>query len=70
MTQLLEEMKRLDPGSKKSDIKMAYKKAHDAIVNGLNNIATQLDEMEALNDRKGLNPAVLQDRRLWVQEGI
>ncbi|KAF4803885.1 hypothetical protein TURU_012503 [Turdus rufiventris] len=68
MTQLLEEMKRLDPGSKKSDIKMAYKKAHDAIVNGLNNIATQLDEMEALNDRKGPNSAVLQGRRLWVLE--
>lgn len=67
MTHLLEEMKRLDPGLKRSEVKIAYKKAHDAIVNGLNNIATQLDEMEA-NDKKGLNPAVLQDRRLWVLE--
>ncbi|KAF4803777.1 hypothetical protein TURU_013378 [Turdus rufiventris] len=68
MTQLLEEMKSLDAGSKKSDIKKAYKKAHDAILSGLNNIATQLDEREELNERKGSDPAVLQDRRLWVLE--
>ena len=68
MTQLLEEMKRLDAGSKKSDVKKAYKKAHDAILSGLNNITTQLDEREELNERKGPDPAVLQDRRLWVLE--
>ena len=35
MTKLLDEMQRLDKGSRKTTIKQAYRKAHQAITDGL-----------------------------------
>ncbi|OWK59221.1 hypothetical protein RLOC_00006526 [Lonchura striata] len=46
MTDLLQEMKQLDKGSKAADVKDTYKKAHSAIVYGLQNIEQQLASVE------------------------
>ncbi|XP_050176737.1 uncharacterized protein LOC126642823 [Myiozetetes cayanensis] len=46
MTDLLHQMERLDRGSKRQDIKKAYKDAHKSIMSGLNAIEHNFGEIE------------------------
>ncbi|XP_064016772.1 uncharacterized protein LOC135184671 [Pogoniulus pusillus] len=49
MTKLLNEMQRLDKGSKSRVVKESYRKAHKSIVEGLKNIEKQLTKIESGN---------------------